>query len=50
MPPGSIPPEYAGWWRIVETSAWATEHLDLLGPAVMSFGTGYGDRLPMIAI
>lgn len=42
----SIPPEYAGWWRITETSAWVTKHLDDLGPAVISL-TGYADRLRM---
>jgi hypothetical protein len=47
---GSIPPEYAGWWRIRETSAWGTEALDMLGPAIISFGTEYGDRLRVIAI
>jgi hypothetical protein len=46
----SIPPEYAGWWRIVETEVWAAKHLDLLGPAVLSFGSGSGGRLRMLAI
>ncbi len=41
-----IPPEIAGWWRITETSQWADEHLDLLGPALLSL-TGYADRLRM---
>ncbi len=41
-----IPPEIAGWWRITETSEWADEHLDLLGPALLSL-TGYADRLRM---
>jgi len=50
MPPSQIPPEYAGWWRIVETNVWAAKALDTLGPAVISFGTGQGDRLRMIAI
>ena len=44
-----IPPEYNGWWRIVETSRWASEHLDLLGTAMISF-TGYADRLRMLAL
>jgi hypothetical protein len=50
MPSGSIPPEYAGWWRIVQTSVWSAEYLDTLGPAVLSFGTGRGDRLRLLAI
>jgi len=28
----SIPPEYSGWWRIVETPTWMKSGLDLLGP------------------
>jgi hypothetical protein len=39
----------AGWWRIVETSMWSSEHLDILGPALLSL-TGYGDRLRMHAL
>ena len=31
-----IPDDYIGWWRIIETSQWATEHLDLIGPAMLS--------------
>lgn len=31
-----IPDEYTGWWRIVETSQWGAEHLDLIGPAMFS--------------
>ena len=46
----SIPPEYAGWWRIIETSAWVTKALDTLGPALISLGTGNGDRLRVLAI
>jgi len=46
----SIPSEYVGWWRITETSGWSQEALDVLGPAMISFGTGKGDRLRMIAI
>lgn len=42
----AIPPEIRGWWRIVETGTWAKEHLDGLGPAVLSL-TGDGDRLRM---
>src|SRR4051812_21442460 len=46
----AIPREYAGWWRIIETSTWCSKDLDMLGPAVISLGTGHGDRLRMIAI
>ena len=42
----TIPSEYRGWWRITETSTWADEYLDTLGPALLSL-TGYGDRLRM---
>jgi hypothetical protein len=35
-----------GWWRILETSQWANEYLDTLGPALISI-TGHGDRLRM---
>lgn len=45
----SIPAEIAGWWRIVETSQWSSDRLDLLGPALLSL-TGYGDRLRMHAL
>ncbi len=41
-----IPSEYRGWWRIVDTSQWANDGLDLLGPAVLSL-TGHADRLRM---
>ena len=44
-----IPQPLHGWWRIVETEAWASEHLDLLGPAMISL-TGEHDRLRLLAI
>ena len=44
-----IPPEYRGWWRIVDTSAWSNDHLDVLGTAMISL-TGYADRLRMLAL
>ena len=47
MPEGTIPPEYRGWWRIVETSTWVNDGLDALGTALLSIGTGHGDRLRM---
>jgi len=40
----TIPTEYRGWWRIVDTETWADSGLDLLGPALLSL-TGHGDRL-----
>jgi len=47
--PEPIPSEYRGWWRIVETSQWVNDGLDLLGPALLSL-TGYADRLRMHAL
>jgi hypothetical protein len=41
-----IPSEYRGWWRVVGTSQWANDGLDILGPALISL-TGYADRLRM---
>lgn len=45
-----IPPEYVGWWHLVESEMWDSEALDLLGPALLSIGSPHGDRLRMIAI
>ncbi|MFN3201096.1 MAG: hypothetical protein ACE366_22035 [Bradymonadia bacterium] len=42
----NIPDGLRGWWRIVETSAWVDDDLDLLGPALISF-TGAEDQLRM---
>ena len=42
----TIPSEYYGWWRIVDTGTWVNDELDILGPALISF-TGFGDRLRM---
>ena len=44
-----IPPEYFGWWRIIETSQWVDDELDILGPALISF-TGQDDRLRMLCL
>lgn len=41
-----IPSEYRGWWRIIDTSQWVNDGLDILGPAVISL-TGRADRLRM---
>lgn len=42
----AIPPEYHGWWRIVDTEFWVNDGLDMLGPAILSL-TGSDDRLRM---
>jgi len=44
-----IPSQYRGWWRIIETSQWANDQLDILGPALISL-TGLDDRLRMLAL
>jgi len=33
----SIPDEFRGWWRILETGTWTNDGLDMLGPALISF-------------
>jgi hypothetical protein len=43
----SIPPEFRGWWRIVETSQWVNDGLDILGPALISL-TGTAERFMML--
>ena len=43
----TFPSDYRGWWRITETSQWSNDHLDALGPALLSL-TGEGDRLRML--
>ena len=45
----SLPAEYRGWWRIIDTSQWVNDGLDLLGPAMLSL-TGADDRLRMHAL
>ena len=44
-----IPPEYYGWWRIIETSQWIDDELDILGPTLISL-TGEDDRLRMLCL
>jgi hypothetical protein len=44
-----IPSEYRGWWRIVETSQWLNDGIDICGTALISL-TGYGDRLRMFVL
>ena len=46
MASSALHPELHGWWRIVDTSQWVNDHLDDLGPALISI-TGHGDRLRM---
>jgi hypothetical protein len=47
MADAEILPEYRGWWRIVTTSEWVDDGLDILGAALLSIGSGQGDRLRM---
>jgi len=35
-----IPHEYYGWWRIIETSQWANDDIDIIGTALISL-TGW---------
>jgi hypothetical protein len=44
-----IPHEYYGWWRIIETSQWTDEDIDIIGTALISL-TGYDDRLRMFVL
>ncbi len=44
-----IPLEYYGWWRIIETSQWVNDELDILGTALLSL-TGQDDRLRMLCL
>ena len=46
---GEIPTEYRGWWRIVETSRWGGDDLDICGTALLSL-TGEADRLRMFVL
>lgn len=49
MSDSKIPQEYCGWWKIIETSQWNDNHLDTIGPALLSL-TGYCDRLRMCGL
>ena len=49
MTDNEIPQDYYGWWRIVETSQWVNDKIDILGPAMLSL-TGYDDRLRMFVL
>jgi len=46
---GEIPREYQGWWRIIETSQWGNDDIDICGTALISF-TGNADRLRMFVL
>lgn len=45
----SIPSEYYGWWRIIETSNWNSDDIDIMGKALISI-TGNDDRLRMFVL
>jgi hypothetical protein len=49
MSEAEVPREYRGWWRIVETSQWTNDDIDILGPALISL-TGTADRLRMFVL
>jgi len=38
-----IPDEYYGWWRIIETSQWGNDDIDMIGTALIPL-TGYDDQ------
>ena len=44
-----IPHEYYGWWRIIETSQWDSDYIDIIGTALISL-TGCDDRLRMFVL
>lgn len=44
-----IPEEYRGWWRIIDTSQWGNDDLDLCGQALLSL-TGSADRLRIFVL
>lgn len=46
---GEIPRENQGWWRIIETSQWGNDDIDIIGPALISL-TGNADRLRMFVL
>ena len=48
-PMPEIPHEYRGWWRIVETSLWVYDDIDICGTALISL-TGHADRLRMFLL
>jgi hypothetical protein len=44
-----IPFEYYGWWRVIETSQWNNDYIDIVGKALISI-TGDDDRLRMFVL
>lgn len=44
-----IPHEYYGWWRVIETSQWGSDDIDIIGTALISL-TGCDDRLRMFVL
>jgi hypothetical protein len=44
-----IPSKYYGWWRIIETSQWDNDDIDIIGKAMISI-TGHEDRLRMFVL
>jgi len=44
-----IPSGYYGWWRIIETSQWGNDDIDIIGKALISI-TGDDDRLRMFVL
>jgi hypothetical protein len=44
-----IPREYYGWWRIVDTSQWGNDDIDIIGTPLLSL-TGDDDRLRMFVL
>ena len=44
-----IPFEHYGWWRIIETSQWGSDDIDIIGKALISI-TGDDDRLRMFVL
>ena len=49
MTNNEIPQEYYGWWRIIETSQWVNDDIDIIGTAMISL-TGYDDRLRLFVL
>lgn len=44
-----IPPQYRGWWRIIEGSHWRGKEFNRPAPALISL-TGHGDRLRIFVL
>jgi len=48
-PMPEIPTEYRGWWRIVETSQWVNDDIDICGTATRSGMSDASDPVSIIA-